>query len=231
VSFSKFGLAVENPRADESMNKPQFVASTGEKPVAAVEASVAPVTCEPDWTATIKRVAEGDQSALTLFYDSTNKLAFGLVLRVLNDRALAEEVLLDVYMQVWRQAVRYDDRRGTPLSWLMTIARSRAIDRLRSGKQERLRNEPIDATGRLMALTPSPQDTTVASERQEFVRAALDTLTPEQREVIELAYYLGMSHSEIAVKLGQPLGTVKTRTRLGMMKLREKLKTVYEGML
>jgi RNA polymerase sigma-70 factor (ECF subfamily) len=227
----RFGFEVEISRADESMDKPQFVASTGEEPVAAVEASVAPFTCEPDWAAIIKRVAEGDQSALTQFYDATNKLAFGLVLRVLNDRALAEEVLLDVYMQVWRQAARYDNRRGTPLSWLMTIARSRAIDRLRSGKQERLRNEPLEANDKLFALAPSPQDATVASERQQLVRAALDTLSAEQREVIELAYYLGMSHSEIAAKLGQPLGTVKTRTRLGMMKLREKLKTVYEGML
>jgi RNA polymerase sigma-70 factor (ECF subfamily) len=213
------------------MNKPQFVALTGEEPVAAAEASVTPVRCEQDWTAIIKRVAEGDQSALTLFYDSTNKLVFGLVLRVLNDRGMAEEVLLDVYMQVWRQAARYDNKRGTPLSWLMTIARSRAIDRLRSGRQERQRNESIETTDRLLALSPSPQDTTVASERQEMVCAALDSLSSEQREVIELAYYLGMSHSEIAAKLGQPLGTVKTRTRLGMMKLREKLKTVYEGML
>ncbi len=197
--------------------------------MAAVETSVMPAIREQNWTALIKQVAEGDQSALTLFYDLTNKLAFGLVLRVLDDRAAAEEVLLDVYMQVWRQAARYDETRGTPLSWLMTIARSRAIDRLRSGKQERQRNEPIETASTLAALVPSPQDETIAAERQHLVRAALDSLSAEQREVIELAYYLGLSHSEIAARLGQPLGTVKTRTRLGMMKLREKLKTVYEG--
>lgn len=211
------------------MDKPYLVTSTGEESVAAVEASVVPTTREQDWTAVIKRIAEGDQSALTEFYDATNRLAFGLVLRVLNDRSAAEEVLLDVYMQVWRQAARYDTTRGTPLSWLLTIARSRAIDRLRSGKHER-QNEPIEAADRLLTLVPSPQDMTVAAERQELVRSALNTLSPEQREVIELAYYLGMSHGEIAAKLNQPLGTVKTRMRLGMMKLREKLKTVYEGM-
>lgn len=197
--------------------------------MAAVESSVVPAMHEQDWTAIIKRVADGDQSALTLFYDSTNKLAFGLVLRVVNDRTVAEEVLLDVYMQVWRQAARYDESRSTPLSWLMTIARSRAIDRLRSGRQERQRNEPLETAGTLAALESSPQEASLAAERQAIVRAALDTLSPEQREVIELAYYLGLSHSEIAERLGQPLGTVKTRTRLGMMKLREKLKTVYEG--
>ncbi|MBD0325519.1 MAG: sigma-70 family RNA polymerase sigma factor [Pyrinomonadaceae bacterium] len=211
------------------MDKPNLVVSTGEQSVTAVESSVVPAMREQEWTAIIKRVAEGDQSALTEFYDSTNKLAFGLVLRVLNDRTVAEEVLLDVYMQVWRQAARYDESRGTPLSWLMTIARSRAIDRLRSGRQERQRNEPLETAGAIPTLASSPQDATVAAERQAIVRAALDTLSAEQREVIELAYYLGLSHSEIAERLGQPLGTVKTRTRLGMMKLREKLKTVYEG--
>jgi RNA polymerase sigma-70 factor, ECF subfamily len=211
------------------MDKQHLVVSTGEQSVAAVESSVVPAMHEQDWTAIIKRVADGDQSALTLFYDSTNKLAFGLVLRVVNDRTVAEEVLLDVYMQVWRQAARYDESRGTPLSWLMTIARSRAIDRLRSGRQERQRNEPLETAGTLAALGSSPQEASLAAERQAIVRAALDTLSPEQREVIELAYYLGLSHSEIAERLGQPLGTVKTRTRLGMMKLREKLKTVYEG--
>lgn len=213
------------------MDKPFLVASTEEKFVAALEASVAPTTREEDWTALVNRIAAADQSALTEFYDKTNRLAFGLALRVLNDRSAAEEVLLDVYMQVWRQAARYDKSRGTPLTWLLTIARSRAIDRLRASKHERQQSEPIEAAERLLSLVPSPQDMTVATERQKTVRCALDALPPEQREVIELAYYLGMSHGEIAAKLNQPLGTVKTRLRLAMMKLREKLSTVYEGML
>ncbi|HEU0176245.1 MAG TPA: sigma-70 family RNA polymerase sigma factor, partial [Blastocatellia bacterium] len=146
-----------------------------------------------------------------------------LILRVLGDMSSAEEVLIDVYTQVWRQAASYDANRGAPLAWMATIARSRAIDRLRSGWQDQRRKEPLDILGDTPANAASPEETAAASERQRFVREALNLLTPEQRQVIELAYYSGLSHSEIAEKLNQPLGTVKTRTRLGMMKLREAL--------
>ena len=181
-------------------------------------------TRDEDWTALIGRMAAGDQSAMTELYDGTSRLVFGLVLRILTDRATAEEVLLDVYTQVWRQAALYDRKRGAPLAWLMTIARSRSIDRLRSGRQEQQSKEPLEAVGELTARTQNPEEATATSERQRLVRSALATLSPEQREVIELAYYSGLSHSEIAAKLDQPLGTVKTRTRLGMIKLREVLR-------
>lgn len=171
----------------------------------------------------VQLVATGDQSALAALYDTTNRLIYGLVLRVLGDASSAEEVLLDVYTQVWRQAASYDTNRGAPLAWLTTIARSRAIDRLRSGWQDQQRKEPLDVLGDAPGGEANPEEMTVASERQRFVREALNSLTPEQREVIELAYYSGLSHTEIAAKLNQPLGTVKTRTRLGMMKLREAL--------
>src|ERR1044071_3163695 len=101
-------------------------------------------TRDQDWFALIQRVASGDQSAIATFYDTTSRLTFGLILRILNDRETAEEVLLDVYTQVWRQAATYDHQRGTPLAWLMTIARTRALDRLRSGWQERQRKEPLE---------------------------------------------------------------------------------------
>jgi len=179
--------------------------------------------------ALLGHVADGDQSALTRLYDATSRLVFGLVVRILSDRSAAEEVLLDVYTQVWRQASTYDSKRGAPLAWIMTIARSRAIDRLRSGKQEQLHKEPLDNVGELRSKAQSPEEATEISERQKIVRAALDTLSAEQREVIELAYFSGLSHSEIALRLGQPLGTVKTRTRLGMMKLRELLRPVLGG--
>lgn len=188
-------------------------------------------TRDQDWVAFIKRLATGDQLALTALYEATNRLVFGLILRIVIDRATAEEVLLDVYTQVWRQAALYDTNRGAPLAWIMTIARSRAIDRLRSGKHDQQGKEPLDAIGELSSLGASPEEMTVSSERQRFVRSALDTLSPEQREVIELAYFSGLSHSEIALKLNQPLGTVKTRTRLGMMKLRDMLKPVLGGQL
>ena len=150
-------------------------------------------------------------------------MIYSLILRVLSDVSSAEEVLIDVYTQVWRQAASYDANRGAPLAWMATIARSRAIDRLRSGWQDQRRKEPLDVLGDAPSGTASPEETAAESERQRLVREALNLLTPEQREVIELAYYSGLSHSEIAEKLKQPLGTVKTRTRLGMMKLREAL--------
>jgi RNA polymerase sigma-70 factor (ECF subfamily) len=186
---------------------------------------------DQDWVALIKRVAEGDNYALNQLYDSTNRLVFGLVLRILNDRSTAEEVLLDVYTQVWRQAALYDRSRGAPLAWMITIARSRAIDRLRSGRMEQQTKESIDAVGELRATSISPEESTFSSERRQLIHTALDALSPEQREVIELAYYSGLSHTEIAAKLNQPLGTVKTRTRLGMMKLRESLRPLMEGQL
>jgi RNA polymerase sigma-70 factor, ECF subfamily len=186
---------------------------------------------DQDWAALIRRVADGDQSALTTLYDSTSRLVFGLVLRVVGDRSTAEEVLLDVYTQVWRQAATYDQKRGAPLAWMMTIARTRGIDRLRSGKHDHRNKEPLDAIGEVTATTASPEEDTVTAERRQLVRSALETLSAEQREVIELAYYSGLSHSEIALRLGQPLGTVKTRTRLGMMKLRDILRPVLEAQL
>ena len=176
-----------------------------------------------DLVSLVELVATGDQSALATLYDATNRLIYSLILRVLGDANSAEEVLIDVYTQVWRQAASYDANRGAPLAWMATIARSRAIDRLRSGWQDQRRKESLDVLGDAPANGSSPEETAAASERQRFVREALNILTPEQREVIELAYYSGLSHSEIAEKLKQPLGTVKTRTRLGMMKLREAL--------
>jgi RNA polymerase sigma-70 factor, ECF subfamily len=176
-----------------------------------------------DLVSLVRQVATGDQSALATLYDATNRLIYSLVLRVLGDMSSAEEVLIDVYTQVWRQAASYDANRGAPLAWMATIARSRAIDRLRSGWQDRHRKEPLEVLGDAPANTASPEESAAASERQKLVREAMNLLTSEQRQVIELAYYSGLSHSEIAEKLNQPLGTVKTRTRLGMMKLREAL--------
>jgi RNA polymerase sigma-70 factor (ECF subfamily) len=177
----------------------------------------------------MRRIAGGDQAALAALYDSTNRLVYGLVLRVLGDVSSAEEVVLDVYAQVWRQASAYDTSRGGPLAWVTTIARSRAIDRLRSGWQDQQRKQPLEAAATAATRDAGPEEMTVAAERQRFVRKALLELSPEQREVIELAYYSGLSHSEIAAKLNQPLGTVKTRTRLGMIKLREALAPLLEG--
>src|SRR5437764_5707571 len=198
----------------------------------------AEVSSPPEPTATeaelrqadlIRAVADGDQQALAALYDATSRTVYGLLLRILADASVAEEVLLDVYTQVWRQAGAYSRERGAPLAWLTTIARSRAIDRLRRGRQEQQRTEPLDPAAQFASVGANAEDDARASEVRAVVRAALDSLAPEQREVIELAYYGGMSHSEIASARGLPLGTVKTRTRLGMMRLREMLRPVYEG--
>lgn len=173
----------------------------------------------------IGNIAAGDNDAMSMLYDSTSRLIYGLVLRIVTDQGVAEEVLLDVYMQAWRKAAEYDEKRGGPLAWMTTMARSRAIDRLRSGKQRQRREESLERAGNHSSTTDVEADA-FASEMRDRVRAALDLLSPAQREVIELAYYCGMSHSEIAAQLNQPLGTIKTRTRLGMIKLRETLKGV-----
>jgi len=172
----------------------------------------------------IRRAAKGDAPAIAALYDSTSRLVFGLIMRILGDRFAAEEVLLDVYTQVWRQASSYEEQRGTPLAWLMTMARTRAIDRMRSSKQDLQRKEPLDLAVYQKSGEAGPEEATAISERRTLVRSALDALSPQQREVIELAYYSGLSHSEIAAHLGQPLGTVNTRARLGMMKLGETLR-------
>jgi RNA polymerase sigma-70 factor, ECF subfamily len=186
---------------------------------------------EQDWTALVARIASGDQQAMSLLYNGTNRLIFGLILRILGDRSMAEEVLLDVYAQVWRQAERYDTSRGAPLGWITTIARSRAIDRLRSERHNLQQDELNEATTSEPARASNPETATAMSEMREIVKAALDGLPPEQREVIELSYYSGFTQTEIAERLGQPLGTIKTRTRLGMIKLREVLRPVKESSL
>lgn len=182
-----------------------------------------------DLVAQIEKIAAGDQTVLAQFYELTNRMAFGLILRILGDRSTAEEVLLDVYTQVWRQAGNYSRERGTPLAWLTTIARTRALDRRRSGQQEIQRKESLEVIADVRSSDATPEESAASHEHQRLVRRALAALTFEQRQVLELAYFSGMSHSEIAAHLGQPLGTVKTRTRLGMLKLKEALAPMMIG--
>ena len=171
----------------------------------------------------IKRTATGEEQALATFYDQTSHLVYGLALRILEDTADAEEVTLDVYTQVWRSARDFDPRRGNATAWLIMLTRSRAIDRLRSSAGRKEREEPLEWVPDIPSSAECPEQASVLSQRQRWVRAALEALPPEQREAIELAFFSGLSHAELAAKLGQPLGTVKTRIRLGMMKLRELL--------
>jgi RNA polymerase sigma-70 factor (ECF subfamily) len=165
---------------------------------------------EQELAGLIGRLAEGDQAVLAALYDQTHSLVYSLVLRILKDPPAAEDVTIEVYTQVYRQAARYDPKRGSPTAWLLTLARSRAIDRLRIDTYRHEREEPIDDATVLPGLATSPEAQSSTSELREIVQRALATLTPEQREAIETAYYLGLSHSEIATRLGQPLGTVNT---------------------
>lgn len=175
-----------------------------------------------DLEACIHEIAAGSHAALADLYDATNRMVFGMALRVLGDRDLAEDVVVDVYSQVWRRADTYDRRRGAPAAWLLMVARTRAIDVRRSCGREP-GGASLDALTGVEADTAGPEELAALGERRRWVRGALQDLTPEQREVIDLAFFGGLSHSEIAAHLGQPLGTVKTRIRLAMSRLRDGL--------
>ena len=186
---------------------------------------------DQEWAQLIALTAQGDQRALATFYDRTSPQVFGLVLKILNNREAAEEVTLDVYTQVWRQAHTYDQTRGAPGAWLMTLARTRAIDRFRAGAVEHGRLESLDAVEFLISNDETPEQDVEGRERRRYVQQALAILSEEQRQAIALAYFYGLSQSEIAQKLELPLGTVKTRIRLGMMKLREALAPYEAGLM
>ncbi len=160
--------------------------------------------------ALLDRVARGDAQALGEFYDLFAGLVNGLALRILRDRSDAEDIVQEVFVQAWRQAARFDASRGTPEAWICTITRSRALDRLR---RRAVRRE--DCTDEPPAVGAAPR-----AEEALAVRAALRSLSADQRTALELAYYEGLSQSEIADRLGQPLGTVKTRIRTAMLRLR-----------
>lgn len=171
-------------------------------------------------------VARGDEAALARLYDQYRAILFGLLVRILSSREEAEDVLQDVFVQVWRRAADFDEKRGKPFTWLVTLTRSRAIDRLRQiGARQRLatgaaENQPEEVSD---ALTD-----TFRSEQKEIVKRALAKLPEEQRRALMLAYYDGLTQSEIASRLSTPLGTVKTRMRSGMNKLRELLGNQFE---
>lgn len=164
----------------------------------------------------LRRLAAGEHGALGQFYDLFAGLVNAVALRILRDAADAEDVVQEVFVQVWRQAARYDSGRGSPEAWISTLARSRAIDRLRM-RIGRNRTQ-AQQEARPAAVTPPPNAADALA-----VRAALGELPSEQRRVLELAYYEGLTQSEIARRLEQPLGTVKTRMRSGMTRLREAL--------
>ncbi len=191
-------------------------------------ASLAPPAREPELVELIRRIAAGDHDALGRLYDATSTLVYSLALRIVGNAATAEEVTLDVYTQVWRRAEQYDAGRGSPSSWLIMITRSRAIDRVRASASSHQRVVSLEAAEEPTSAT-TLEESSVLHERRRLVRAAFRVLPQEQRQVLELAYFSELSHRAIADQLGLPPGTVKTRIRLGMVKLRESLRPLVES--
>lgn len=170
-----------------------------------------------------------DPRALDDAYRAYGGLVHGLALRVVRDAHTAEEITQDVFVYAWQNAERHDTARGTLAAWLLTLARSRGIDRLRSRQSQDRR---VDGLAQEVAaadplVQPDALGSLVADEQARHARAALATLPPEQREALEIAYFEGLSHSEVAARLGAPLGTVKTRIRQGMLRLRGALDDIH----
>ena len=174
----------------------------------------------------LARVGRGDHQAFSQLYDQSSTLLFTLAVKILGNHEAAAELLQDVYLEVWRKVSRYDVGRGTPIAWLVTLTKSRAIDRLRArparGDQATSSLEAGTA-GQATDGDPNSFETKADQELRAAVVRAVAGLPQAQQQAIELAYYEGLSHTEIAARLNQPLGTVKTRIKLGMSKLREGL--------
>ena len=173
---------------------------------------------DPDLTTLIASVANGDQAAFASLYDALSPTLFGVVRRVLRDGSQAEEVTQEVFVEIWKQATRFDATRGSVRTWAVTIAHRRAVDRVRSEQSHRDRQVAVAAAS--VEVSVSPEDDAVEAEDRQRARAAMATLPAPQREALELAFYDGLTHVQISEHLGVALGTVKTRIRDGLIRLR-----------
>ena len=176
----------------------------------------------PDATL-VRRLLQQDVSAFEQLYDRHSRAVYGLILRILQQAGTAEEVVQDVFLQLWRNAEHYDESRGPFLPWLLTLARNRALDTLRLKSERQRRRE--EQTEELPPVVTAPEFEKQLDEkrRAEKVRALIGALQPQQKRAIELAYFEGLSHSEIAEKMREPLGTVKSWIRNGLLRLKEEL--------
>lgn len=178
---------------------------------------------ERDLAILISKIARGCESALKKLYDNTISQVYGLAYRILSNKPDADEVALDVFKQIWNKAPDYEPGRGSPSAWLITVTRSRAIDKIRSDTKRRTTNESLVTDS--IDNTPLQDETTAVREKRELIDRALSELTPQQRKSIELAYFNGLSQSEISKQMNEPLGTVKSWMRTGMIKLKDILIT------
>jgi RNA polymerase sigma-70 factor, ECF subfamily len=179
-----------------------------------------PPVLEQDWATLVQSIAAGYQAALHALYERAHRPVFTLVMRIAANRETAEELTVDVFHDVWRRAARYDAANGTVLGWIMNQARSRAIDRLRF--ESRKKRSPGDEPPPV-EIAADPRDIIELREQGAALRAALAALTPDERQAIETTFFAGLTHAEAAARLNQPLGTVKTRIRAGLHKLRHAL--------
>lgn len=174
------------------------------------------------------RIKARDASALSELYDHYNRLLFGLILSILRKREEAEDILQEVFTKIWQQAEKFDLERGTVYTWIVTLTRNRSIDRLRSKvyKEQKKQSTSLDDEDVFHPLysdESDPLENTILTERAKKVHEALDQISEKQRKVLQVAYFSGMSQSEISEEFDIPLGTVKSRMRDGMIKLRELL--------
>jgi RNA polymerase sigma-70 factor (ECF subfamily) len=188
--------------------------------------SKAPVL-EQDWAALVQAIAAGNQLALHALYERAHRVVFTLVMRLTANRETAEELTLDVFHDVWRRASDYDAESGTVLGWIMNQARSRAIDRLRF--ESRKKRGGGGEAQPLAEAAADPRDVIELREQGRSLRAALAELTPGERQAIETTFFAGLTHAEAATRLDQPLGTIKTRIRSGLQKLRHMLAADWRG--
>jgi RNA polymerase sigma-70 factor (ECF subfamily) len=177
---------------------------------------------EDEWLGLVRAVAGGDQRALHSLYEQTHRIVFTLIVRITMNRETAEEVTLDVFYDVWRKASAYDPANGSVVGWIMNQARSRAIDRLRFDQRKKRVNTYPHSLGPTTDMV-DPQQACLFEEQGRLLRNALEVLAPEERKAIESAFFSELTYEEAAKKLNQPLGTVKTRIRSGLGKLREAL--------
>jgi RNA polymerase sigma-70 factor, ECF subfamily len=197
--------------------RPQAPATLGDVLYAKSKAAVS----EQEWAKLVRSMAAGDQLALHALYERAHRPVYTLIMRITANRETAEELTIDVFHDAWRRASDYDPANGTVLGWIMNQARSRAIDRLRFDSRKK-RSDSGDLQPAAEAAD-DPGDALEAREQRVALQAALAALTPGEREAIQTTFFGGLTHAEAAARLNQPLGTVKTRIRSGLHKLRHEL--------
>jgi RNA polymerase sigma-70 factor (ECF subfamily) len=177
---------------------------------------------EQHWVGLVERIAAGEQLALHALYERSHRMVYTLIVRITGNRETAEELTLDVFHDIWRRAAGYDAGSGTVLGWIMNQARSRAIDQVRF-EQRKKRVDPQAGDSLAATEAATAQDNLEIKQQNQALQAALRGLAPAERQAIGASYFADLTHAEAAVRLGEPLGTIKTRIRSGLQKLRQTL--------